>query len=376
MSASRSQRRRVLVVAIAVAAVLALLCVGFVPAMVTSVFEASRSSAAFGFNACGSAGLALPGRTQITGFDSGQVNNARVIVGVGQQMRVPPKGWIVAVATAMRESTLHNRANPTVPESLKLPHEGVGTDHDSLGLFQQRPSQGWGTPAQLLDTRYASAKFYEKLLRVPGWEQMRLTEAADAVQRSGFPDKYQQWAPAATLMVNRLTNGAANGVAGSDGGVVQCAGPGEVSAAGWTVPTPGVLGSGFRTADRPAHDGVDIMAPRGTAIRAAAAGIVITVLCNVSSGTCDQDGSPAVAGCGWYVEVAHGGGLLTRYCHMVHQPAVVVGQRVAATQLLGHVGSSGNSSGPHLHYETRINGAAVDPELFMAQRGAPLTRRT
>jgi murein DD-endopeptidase MepM/ murein hydrolase activator NlpD len=138
---------------------------------------------------------------------------------------------------------------------------------------------------------------------------------------------------------------------------------------------PGRVGSGFRTADRPGHDGVDIMAPRGTGIRSASAGIVITVVCNVSRGTCDQDGSPSVMGCGWYVEVAHGAGLMTRYCHMVRQPSVTVGQRVEAGELLGYVGTSGNSSGPHLHYEVHVLGDAIDPVSFMESRGAPLGER-
>src|SRR5207244_2341103 len=103
--------------------------------------------------------------------------------------------------------------------------------------------------------------------------------------------------------------------------------------------------------DRPTHNGVDIIAPRGTLIRAASAGIVVTVRCNVSQGTCDQDGSPAVKGCGWYVEIAHGANLATRYCHMVQRPSVVVGQRVGTGQPIGYVGTSGNSSGPHLHFE-------------------------
>ncbi|MFG1928925.1 M23 family metallopeptidase [Cryptosporangium sp. NPDC048952] len=145
-----------------------------------------------------------------------------------------------------------------------------------------------------------------------------------------------------------------------------------VSAQGWTVPALGHVGSGFRTPDRPGHAGVDIIVPRYTVIRAASAGIVVTSLCNASSGNCDVDGSPAVKGCGWYVEIAHTTGLTTRYCHMVERPAVVVGQSVETGQPLGEVGSSGNSSGPHLHFETRLNGDAVNPIPFMAAHGAPL----
>jgi hypothetical protein len=71
-------------------------------------------------------------------------------------------------------------------------------DRDSLGLFQQRPSQGWGTEAQVQDPGYAAGKFFDHLVLVPGWETGRLTDVAQAVQRSGFPEAYQQWEPVAT----------------------------------------------------------------------------------------------------------------------------------------------------------------------------------
>jgi hypothetical protein len=83
------------------------------------------------------------------------------------------------VATAIQESSLHNLGN-----------QGPHNDHDSLGLFQQRPSQGWGTAEQLTNPVYAAGKFYDKLLSIPGWEQMPLTQAAQAVQHSAYPDAY------------------------------------------------------------------------------------------------------------------------------------------------------------------------------------------
>jgi len=145
----------------------------------------------------------------------------------------------------------------------------------------------------------------------------------------------------------------------------------------WMRPVAAGLVSGFRSVTRPAHDGVDLGALRNTPIRAANSGRVIRVVCNASTGNCDVDGSPSVAGCGWYVEVQHALNYVTRYCHMVRRPSVVVGQTVLTGQLLGYVGSSGSSSGPHLHFEvhsgtpaTRAN--AVDPIKFMIARGAPL----
>ncbi|MGI5176341.1 M23 family metallopeptidase [Dactylosporangium sp. CA-152071] len=134
---------------------------------------------------------------------------------------------------------------------------------------------------------------------------------------------------------------------------------GAVPVGTWVNPVPGKGTSGFRTVSRPTHDGIDIMAARETPIRAAAAGTVITVVCNTSGPSCDVDGSPSIKGCGWYVEIHHAGDIVTRYCHMVRQPDVTVGQQVTAGQTIGHVGTSGNSSGPHLH--SRSTTAAPPP---------------
>ena len=146
----------------------------------------------------------------------------------------------------------------------------------------------------------------------------------------------------------------------------------------WGLPVAAGPVSGFRTVARPSHDGVDLGAKRGTPILAASAGTVIRVVCNVSAGSCDVDGSPQLKGCGWYVEVQHAGNIVTRYCHMVRRPVVTVGQNVALGQLLGHVGTSGSSSGPHLHFEVHVSAApavhdnAVDPLAFLRTRGLSL----
>ncbi|MFC4063376.1 peptidase M23 [Actinoplanes subglobosus] len=118
-----------------------------------------------------------------------QLANVRLIVTIGTERRVPDQGLVIAVATAMQESRLRN---------LK------GGDRDSIGLFQQRPSQGWGTPKQLSDPAYQTNKFYDKLLDVRGWQQMRLTEAAQAVQISAFPEAYAKHTDAATSLVGTV----------------------------------------------------------------------------------------------------------------------------------------------------------------------------
>ncbi|MBL7253326.1 peptidase M23 [Paractinoplanes lichenicola] len=125
------------------------------------------------------------------GWNKEQVANARLIVTVGHDRRVPGAAQVIAVATAIQESSLRN---------LK------GGDRDSIGLFQQRPSQGWGTPKQLSDPAYQTNKFYDKLLRIDGWQKMRVTEAAQAVQISAFPEAYQKHVPAATSLVGSFSD--------------------------------------------------------------------------------------------------------------------------------------------------------------------------
>jgi murein DD-endopeptidase MepM/ murein hydrolase activator NlpD len=109
---------------------------------------------------------------------------------------------------------------------------------------------------------------------------------------------------------------------------------------------------------------------------------VITAECNTSNSTCDRDGSISVEGCGWYVEILHPGDVVTRYCHLVRKPAVSVGERVQGGQVIGFVGTSGNSEGPHLHFEVHVGSRvanydnAVDPMTFMADAGVRLRDAT
>lgn len=127
-------------------------------------------------------------------FSPEQAVNAATISAVGTSRGMPERAVAIALATALQESGLRN-----------IRHG----DRDSLGLFQQRPSQGWGTPRQIMDPAYASGIFYEHLAKVPGYSRLPLTVAAQRVQRSGFPQAYAKHEPDATLLAAALTGRAA-----------------------------------------------------------------------------------------------------------------------------------------------------------------------
>jgi murein DD-endopeptidase MepM/ murein hydrolase activator NlpD len=362
----RVVKRTVVVAAVVMA--LCLLCVGgTTAALLGGLIDQDGSTFTLG---CGNGRAVdpqgvLPG---VAGLTEEQVRNAAIIIQVGQLMKVPPRGWVIATATALQESRLTN-----------LPFLGSRNDHDSIGLFQQRPSQGWGTAEQLADPAYQTRKFFEKLIRVPNWQALPLTVAAQVIQISAYPDAYGKHETLASVTIDALTGGASRAV-GADL-ALRCASAGEITASGWTVPVKGPVTSGFRTPARPAHNGVDIAVRKATPVHAASAGVVIVALCNAHVGRfnygCDRDGGLNVQGCGWYVDILHAGNLITRYCHMMIRPYVTVGQHLAPGEVIGLSGSSGNSSGPHLHFEIHLNGdstalGAVDPLPYMNKVGASL----
>lgn len=137
-------------------------------------------------------------------FSGDQMNLVSIIVKEGKNAGVPTNGILIALMVALQESGINTYANSGVPESLKYPHMKVGSDHDSVNAFQQRPAASWGSVEELMDPTYAARAFYggkegpnhgspRGLLDIPGWEQMSLTEAAQTVQVSAFPDAYAKW---------------------------------------------------------------------------------------------------------------------------------------------------------------------------------------
>lgn len=139
-------------------------------------------------------------RTRVAGtrvdLSPEQARNASVIAAVGVRRQLPARAVSIALATAFQESKLRN-----------LDHG----DRDSLGIFQQRPSQGWGTKAEVRDPYYASNAFYEVLAKIDGFQTMRITEAAQKVQRSGYPEAYEPHAADARALASALTGYSSGG---------------------------------------------------------------------------------------------------------------------------------------------------------------------
>ncbi len=126
-------------------------------------------------------------------ISSEQMANAVTLVGVAKTLGMPVQAAAIAIMTSQQESGL-----------LNLDHG----DRDSLGLFQQRPSQGWGTPTQILDPTYASTAFYTRLAQLPGWAELPMAQAAQQVQASGDGSLYQPWAGFGTAVAGALWSSA------------------------------------------------------------------------------------------------------------------------------------------------------------------------
>ncbi|WFB07573.1 hypothetical protein LRS74_11305 [Streptomyces sp. LX-29] len=135
-------------------------------------------------------------------IDPEQAVNAATIEAVAAARGLPERAVTIALATALQESGLRNIQRG---------------DRDSLGLFQQRPSQGWGSEKQILDPVYSAGAFYDQLVKVPGYSRLPLTVAAQRVQRSGFPQAYAKHETEAVVLTDVLT--------GRTPGAFTCPGP-------------------------------------------------------------------------------------------------------------------------------------------------------
>lgn len=311
-------------------------------------------------------------------LDKQQLTHAATIITVGSNTAgVGQDGILIAIMAALTESSLRQLANTgTYPESADFPNDGNGGDHDSLGLFQMRPQSGWGTVADLMDTTYQARAFYggpdgpnypspRGLLDIPGWQQMDKGEAAQSVEVSAFPDRYQNYEPVARTILDALTLRGGGGSGGVPGDVDIP----ETSRLVFPLPTGSyVQTSPFGPRIDPIngeprlHAGTDFAAADGTAIFALADGVV------VHAGMVD--------GYSGQITIEHtigGEKVATRYVHMwAHGIHVATGDRVVAGQHIGDVGSSGYSTGPHLHLQIHPGGAnapAIDAVPWLAEHG-------
>ncbi|MER6593776.1 hypothetical protein ABT214_18360 [Micromonospora purpureochromogenes] len=128
-------------------------------------------------------------------LDSEQTKNVKAMIAATKKSHMDERAAVISIATALQESKLEN-----------LGHLGARNDHDSQGLFQQRPSSGWGTVEQITDPEYATMAFLKGLKQVDGWQDMPLTEAAQTVQVSAYPDAYAQWERQAADLVAKHWN--------------------------------------------------------------------------------------------------------------------------------------------------------------------------
>jgi murein DD-endopeptidase MepM/ murein hydrolase activator NlpD len=383
--------RKLLIAAGGVLSAGALAVVGLPILVVAAVLGADQNTAAGCPVPGGNPGGAFaPGYLQtvdVAGLDATQIAAAATIVAVGEQMQMPPRGIIVALAVASQESRFRNYANDGlggdlrpdqrgVERSLTFPHDAVGTDHGSVNAFQQQ-YPWWGTLEELMDPPTAARNFYEALGRVSGWERMTVTTAGQRVQASAYPTAYADDETIATQLYQRLagasrhTTTAAAAPAGDAPTAVAAAGCGStgaggaVSATGWSLPLdPGTytLTSGYGPRRSPTggtdtfHAGLDLAAFPGTPIRAVADGTVTFAGRN--------------GGYGNLVIIHTAPNIDTYYAHQVEGGIqVATGDTVTAGQVIGAVGTTGDSTGDHLHLEVRVDGATTDPLAFLHQQG-------
>ncbi len=177
---SRGRRRRGVGAALLGVAVLLAVAVGGVVLLLRSI-EVERPFSATCVASDGEARALL---------DPDQAATAAMIAGIGVERGLPARAVTIALATAMQESRIRNI--------------DYG-DRDSVGIFQQRPSQGWGTVEQIMDPVYSTNAFYDALVEIDGYLDMEITDAAQAVQRSAFPEAYAQHEQMARLFASALT---------------------------------------------------------------------------------------------------------------------------------------------------------------------------
>lgn len=303
-------------------------------------------------------------------LDHQQLNHAALIIETGAETEgVTDEGVVIALMAALAESMLRQLTNTSAyPESADYPNDGDGSDHDSLGLFQMRAQTGWGTVEELMDPEYQAAAFYggdtgpnngspRGLLDVPGWQDMEPGEAAQTVEVSAYPDRYANYEPVAEAILETLTADSVESGANYTT-ITPSLNTQESSRVVFPLPEDTwLLSDDFGPRTHPVtgeesdHAGTDLAAPDGTPILAAADG-------TVTQASYDD----AVGGVVVIEHEVEGTTIATRYLHIwesgIH---VTTGETVNAGDYIADVGSAGQSTGPHLHFEVLDGGTQGDP---------------
>jgi hypothetical protein len=157
-----------------------------------------------------STSCAVPALPASEGFSAEQMSIAKAATQLADQRKLPARAKLVILVTGFQESGIRNLTYG---------------DRDSVGWLQQRPSQGWGTVAQIMDPAYGAGKFYDALVKVPGWQGMPVTVAAQAVQVSGYPDAYAKWEASARALLAVLGDTSAADCATDAAGNPKGGGP-------------------------------------------------------------------------------------------------------------------------------------------------------
>lgn len=333
--------------------------------LVLSLVLAGPRSAAAGCNPPADAvdvdPSALPA-TQVGTFGQDQLGVAAQILAAGRALGLGVRDQTIGVMTALGES------------SLRALDHGDAVGPDSRGVFQQRDNGAWGTLADRMDPFASASNFFRALAVVEGRESLEPTIVAHRVQRNADPFHYARFWDDAVAIVEAFAGTDLPLTPGTGGQV--CTGQGVasqafVNTAGWASPGAGPVVSRFGMRANPGkvnpgqyrlHAGTDLAGGGCDGpIYAVADGVVI-----------DASLHARVGGVG-VIAVDHGAGVTTRCLHMYASGILVrVGQQVTAGQQIGRVGSSGNSTGCHLHFETLVNGSPTDPEPYMATVGITL----
>ena len=162
--------------------------------------------------------MPMAGAANLGAYGLNHMDHVKEIIAAAKERGLPKTAAKIAIATALVESELRMYANHAVPESLSFPHEAIGSDHDSVGLFQQRNNGAWGTVAQRMNARASAGLFYNRLVQIPGWQTMDPGAAAQKVQVSAFPEKYAPRMGEALALMERAGGWDSVGAEGAGGG--------------------------------------------------------------------------------------------------------------------------------------------------------------